>query len=313
MVNMAELKKYTLEDLEAISGDIKALSVSSLCTAFSNPTHFPHTLIITAVASCYGLPTKRAFDAPNVSAGLEFLVQRWNLLAERFPTGVSIGFFDREGTTFEKEIGVPNPNGTVSRVEMGYPIQAADHVFIPGAVEALQAQQTQGLNILLTGQSGVARGYFTEADMAIHLETVLRNAARQGVIFDAVLYCPHHPQEGQGEYKVDCGGRKGRGYGMLTEALAVFKTVGVPIDIQRSFVVGDKKDDVLTAELFNQAWAARYGGETPLRSFLVDTGYAGGTNDALVRELKTEYSPAPVGIASIRELPAALTQAGIYK
>lgn len=309
---MTELRKYTIEDLESVSqGDIGGLTSAQLCALDS--TSFPHTLSLALVASVHGLGTKKAYTSPDVDAGLEFLVKRWQLLAAQFPNGVSIGFFDREGTTYEKEIAVPQPDGTVTRAEMGYPIAATDHILIPGAGETLQMQQRQGLNVLMTGQSGVARGYFTEQEMAQQLHGVLRNAARQGVIFDAVLYCPHHPEEGKDAYKVECGARKGRGYGLLTEALALFRTIGVPIDVTRSFVVGDKKDDTWTADLFNQGWAAKYNGETPLRSFLVDTGYAGGTNDKLVDEITRTYVQVPRGIPSIKELPAALQQAGIYK
>lgn len=310
---MTELKKYAITDLDTISQRFfRNLSVELLHGVVS-PALFPHLLSLPHSACAYALDTKKAYTNPDSKAGLEFLVTRWKLLAERFPDGLSVGFFDREGTTYEKEIAVPQLDGTVLHAEMGYPIAAADHILIPGAVETLQTHQKRGLNVLMTGQSGVARGYFTEAEMTTQLEDVLRNAARQGIIFDAVLYCPHHPEEGLGEYKVECGARKGRGYGMLTEALALFKTLGVPIDLRNSFVVGDKKDDIWTAELFNQAWAAKYSGETPLRSFLVDTGYAGATNDALVRQIDATYVQKPVGINSIKELPQALRQVGIYK
>ncbi|MBI5003336.1 hypothetical protein HZC31_08185 [Candidatus Woesearchaeota archaeon] len=311
---MGEIQKYTIEDLERISlGNLAEIGKQLQDARFNTlgtRGEFPHTLPLKIIANAHGLGTKKAYVAPDTNAGLEFLVARWQSLAAQFPQGVSIGFFDREGTTHEKEICVPQPDGSVVRADMGYPIAAADHLMIPGAVEALQTHQRQGLTVLMTGQSGVGRGYFSETEMATQLSDVLRNTARQGIIIDAVLYCPHHPKEGEGEYKVDCGARKGSGYGMLTEALAVFKTIGVPVDVTRSFVVGDKKDDTWTAELFNQAWAAKYG-TIPLRSFLVDTGYAGGTNDELVRQIDATYVQRPVGINSIKDLPTALRQVGI--
>ncbi len=191
---MAQLKKYTLADLETISeGDLRGLSSSQLHTIDTGDTLFSHVLYLSRVCSVHGLGTKEAYTTPDTEVGLDFFVKRWQFLAAQFPTGLSIGFFDREGTTFEKEIAVPQPNGDVIRAEMGYPIAAADHIFISGAVETLQTHQQRGLNVLMTGQSGVARGHFTEKQMAGELTGVLRNAARQGVIFDAVLYCPLFP------------------------------------------------------------------------------------------------------------------------
>ena len=61
--------------------------------------------------------------------------------------------------------------------------------------------------------------------------------AEQGVDFDGIYYCPHHP-EGKGEYKEECDCRKPKS-GMLLQAIKELK-----IDPRKSVMVGDKVDDL---------------------------------------------------------------------
>ena len=90
---------------------------------------------------------------------------------------------------------------------------------------------------LVTNQSGIARGYFSEDQFLQLTEWMDWSLADRGVDLDGIYYCPHHP-EGKGEYKEDCACRKPKS-GMLLEAIKALK-----IDPAQSIMVGDKIEDL---------------------------------------------------------------------
>lgn len=150
-------------------------------------------------------------------------------------------FFDRDGTLIE---------------DVGYLRTAAGLRMIDGAPEAVRRLNSRGfLTFIISNQSGVARGFFTEEDLApIHarLEAELGTA---GAHLDRIYYCPHHPTRGTPPYNVECTCRKPR-TGMLDRAVEEFG-----VDLSRSFVVGDKFADV------------KAGQNAGARTVLVLTGY----------------------------------------
>ncbi|MDE2051003.1 MAG: D-glycero-beta-D-manno-heptose 1,7-bisphosphate 7-phosphatase [Gammaproteobacteria bacterium] len=152
-------------------------------------------------------------------------------------------FIDRDGVLNEER-------AFVHRVE--------DLVLLPGAIEALRALQTAGyLLVVITNQSGIARGLYSEADY-LHLTAHLRERLRAaGINLDAVEYCPHLPDAPVERYRLDCDCRKPKP-GMLQRAIAA-----LDIDPAASFLVGDRLSDVE---------AGRTAGVG--RCFLVRTGYA---------------------------------------
>lgn len=139
--------------------------------------------------------------------------------------------------------------------------------FIAGSVEAIRLLNDAGLKtIIITNQAGVARGLYDEKRLRqIHyyMEEELR---KQGARLDGVYYCPHHPTAGLGAYKIDCACRKPRP-GMLKQAARDLK-----IDLQKSFVVGDKLSDL-------QAGRAVH-----CKTVLVRTGYGQNTENELPGE-----------------------------
>lgn len=146
-------------------------------------------------------------------------------------------------------------DGTIN-IEKDYLYRTSDFEFITGAPEAIARLKQAGfLVIVVTNQSGVARGYFEESDVHLLHDFMQRELARFDCAIDAFYLCPHHPEHGQGAYKVDCACRKGQP-GMLLQAAAEHG-----IDLSRSFMVGDKLADVE---------AGRAAG---CRSILVRTGY----------------------------------------
>ncbi|QLB20277.1 D-glycero-beta-D-manno-heptose-1,7-bisphosphate 7-phosphatase [Vespertiliibacter pulmonis] len=132
-------------------------------------------------------------------------------------------------------------DGTIN-VDHGYVHQIDDFQFIDGVIEAMLALKKKGyLLVLVTNQSGIARGYFTEEQFLRLTEWFDWSLADRGVDFDSIYYCPHHP-EGLGEYKEDCDCRKPKA-GMFLQAIKELN-----IDPAQSIMVGDKLEDLLAAE-----------------------------------------------------------------
>ncbi|SHI56630.1 D-alpha,beta-D-heptose 1,7-bisphosphate phosphatase [Malonomonas rubra DSM 5091] len=128
-------------------------------------------------------------------------------------------------------------DGTIN-VEKDYLIDPAEFEFIPGVPEALQKLQQAGfLLVVVSNQSGVARGYFGLDDvdrLHAHMKVLLKE---YGVVLAGVYICPHHPTSGVGKYKIECDCRKGEP-GMLLQAARE-----LDIDLPKSFMVGDKDAD----------------------------------------------------------------------
>ena len=131
----------------------------------------------------------------------------------------------------------------VINVDVGYLSDPAQLEFIPGSIEAMKEAQTRGYDIIVvTNQSGVARGYYTEEDVqALHAE-MSRRLDAEGVHILAYYYCPHHPEGTVEAYKKACDCRKPNP-GMLTKAIEEWH-----VDIDGSFLVGDKPSDIEAAE-----------------------------------------------------------------
>lgn len=131
----------------------------------------------------------------------------------------------------------------VINVDVGYLSDPAQLEFIPGAIEAMKEAQTRGYDIIVvTNQSGVARGYYTEEDVqALHAE-MSRRLETEGVKILAYYYCPHHPEGTVETYTKACDCRKPNP-GMLTKAIEEWN-----VDVDSSFLVGDKPSDVQAAE-----------------------------------------------------------------
>ncbi len=145
-------------------------------------------------------------------------------------------------------------DGTIN-IEKEYLYRAEDFEFIPGAAEAIRLLNQAGLLVVVvTNQSGVARGYYTEDDVELLHRHIDRELARSDAHVDAWLFCPHHP-DGNGSYALPCNCRKPLP-GMLQEAARRYD-----IDLGNSVMIGDKRADIEAGE------AA--GG----RTILVRTGY----------------------------------------
>lgn len=145
-------------------------------------------------------------------------------------------------------------DGTIN-VEKEYLYLAEEFEFIPGAAQAIRLLNEAGfLVVVVTNQSGVARGYYTEEDVHLLHRYIASRLERDGSTVDAWFYCPHHPA-GRGSYALPCRCRKPQP-GMLLEAARRFD-----IDLEASIMIGDKLVDVE---------AGRAAG---CRTIMVRTGY----------------------------------------
>jgi D-glycero-D-manno-heptose 1,7-bisphosphate phosphatase len=115
-------------------------------------------------------------------------------------------------------------------------------VLYPWAAEAVRLINAAGLKVIvITNQSGVARGLYTEETLnAIHAR-MIEDLAREGARIDAVYYCPHHPEIGDARYRIACRCRKPQ-TAMLDAASKEHN-----IDLAGSYVVGDKPSDIQLA------------------------------------------------------------------
>lgn len=145
-------------------------------------------------------------------------------------------------------------DGTIN-VEKEYLYKVEDFEFIPGAPEAIRSLNQAGIMVIVvTNQSGVARGYYSEDDVESLHRYISLELERSGAHVDLWLYCPHHP-DGRGSYSLPCNCRKPLP-GMLHEAAARHD-----IDLENSAMIGDKRADID---------AGRAAG---CRTILVRTGY----------------------------------------
>ena len=140
-------------------------------------------------------------------------------------------FLDKDGTVLE---------------DVPYNVDPARMRLAPGAGAGLRLLQQAGYRlIVVTNQSGVARGFYSEAAVKLfnsHLQELLK---AEGAHIDAFYYCPHHPDGKIKELAIRCHCRKPQP-GMLEQAARDW-----PIDLARSFLIGDKDDDMAAARAFH--------------------------------------------------------------
>lgn len=133
-------------------------------------------------------------------------------------------FLDRDGTLIE---------------DVGYLDRVARVAIYPWTIDALRVLRREGFRlVVVTNQSGVARGRFPESlvvDVHRHLDEAF---ARGGVSIDGYYYCPHHTASRLDQYRADCNCRKPRP-GMVEQA-----TRELDLDVPRSYVIGDSWSDV---------------------------------------------------------------------
>lgn len=137
-------------------------------------------------------------------------------------------FLDRDGTL---------------NVDHGYVHEIDNFQFIDGAIEALQELKKMGFAlVVVTNQSGIARGMFTEDQFMTLTEWMDWSLADRDVDLDGIYFCPHHPEGSVEAYRQQCDCRKPQP-GMLLSAQEE-----LDIDMASSYIVGDKVEDMLAGQ-----------------------------------------------------------------
>lgn len=128
-------------------------------------------------------------------------------------------------------------DGTIN-VEKNYLYRKEDFEFLPGAVEGLKLLQKAGyLLIIITNQSGIGRGYYTDQDFQKLNDWMLGDLKSKNVIIADVYYCPHLPDAKVEAYRMDCECRKPK-LGLFQKAI-----IDHNVDLSLSYAIGDKIRD----------------------------------------------------------------------
>ncbi|MGD9580473.1 MAG: D-glycero-alpha-D-manno-heptose-1,7-bisphosphate 7-phosphatase [Vampirovibrionia bacterium] len=166
-------------------------------------------------------------------------------------------FFDRDGTL---------------NIEAGYIKKIENLILAEDAAEAVRKLNHKNIfAILVTNQTGPARGYYSESHV-LELNNRLKKLLNErDAYLDKMYYCPHLATGTVDEYSIDCNCRKPKP-GMIHQALKDFPE----IDINKSYVVGDKATDVELAQ------------NTGAKGILLTTGYGKQVLDGTYQTLKSE-------------------------
>lgn len=120
-----------------------------------------------------------------------------------------------------------------------YPSRPQDLRLYDGIAPELSALQEAGFRlVVITNQSGIARGYFGEAELGRMHDHLVSELDAAGVRIDGIYFCPHHPEGVIPELSVPCACRK-PAPGMLYQAAA-----DLFLDLERSWLAGDILDDI---------------------------------------------------------------------
>jgi D-glycero-D-manno-heptose 1,7-bisphosphate phosphatase len=171
-------------------------------------------------------------------------------------------FLDRDGTLIH---------------DVGYLSRVEDAQWFPWSIDAIRLLNRAGFLVCVTtNQGGIGLGFYgPDLVHRVHAAMAAQVEAAGGRI-DGFYYCPHHPVAVVAEFRGECDCRKPRP-GMIRQAQAQF-----PIDLTRSFVVGDKIADVglatgvgarglLVKTGYGHAELERHGGQIPGAAFVADT------------------------------------------
>ncbi len=122
-------------------------------------------------------------------------------------------------------------DGTIAR-DVPYCSRPEDFELLPNVAEGIKLLNKHGFKVVVvTNQSGIARGYFTEETLAKIHDKMCKELARYGAHIDAIYYCPHHPDN-------NCECRKPKPK-MLLQAAS-----DLDINLGQSYVIGDNSMDI---------------------------------------------------------------------
>jgi D-glycero-D-manno-heptose 1,7-bisphosphate phosphatase len=146
-------------------------------------------------------------------------------------------------------------DGTIN-VDVGYPRDFAQVTIFPWSATAIRRINAAGFAaVVVTNQSGVGRGFYSEAELQTLHRKMAAALAAQGARLDAFYYCPHYEFAAEPGYRGGCACRK------PAPEMAERAAGDLGLDLSSSYMIGDKVEDVQLGRAF---------GGSPI---LVRTGY----------------------------------------
>jgi len=129
-------------------------------------------------------------------------------------------------------------DGTIN-LDKSYVYRREDFEWLPGAIEAIKRLNEAGIYVfVVTNQSGIGRGFYKEADVAILHQWMQEELAAFGAHIDDFRYCPFHPEAEVEGYKADHDWRK-PAPGMILDLLKHW-----PVEASQSLMIGDRESDI---------------------------------------------------------------------
>lgn len=131
----------------------------------------------------------------------------------------------------------------VINIDHGYVYRPEDFTLIDGVLSACAKFVAAGwVLVVITNQSGIGRGYYSESDFSLLTEYMKKIFADAEAPISKVYFCPHHPEKAQEPYRCHCACRKPEP-GMILQAQTELN-----IDLSASIMVGDKPSDMKAAQ-----------------------------------------------------------------
>lgn len=157
-------------------------------------------------------------------------------------------------------------DGTINK-EVEYLHRIEDLQLLSNTEKAVKKLNETGfLVIVISNQSGIARGYYTIEDMHAVNKEIERRLMSKGAYIDGFYYCPHHPKGIIKEYAVECTCRK------PADALFLQASIDFNIDLRSSYAAGDRVRDLIPAAALG------------CKGYLVKTGYGSLEYDLLIEK-----------------------------
>ena len=165
-------------------------------------------------------------------------------------------------------------DGTIN-YDAGYINDVDNFMMFPYAAQAIRMLNINGfLVVVITNQSGLARGFFTEETLEEIHNKMTSDLLKQGAKIDGIYFCPHDPNAKVEKYKAVCKCRKPE-TGLIDAALKE-----LPVDKSKMYFIGDKHSDIMA------------GYKSGCKTIMVKTGY--GKGDLLHKSQKWEVKPDTV-------------------
>lgn len=130
----------------------------------------------------------------------------------------------------------------VINIDKGYVHKIEDCEFVNGIFDICRLAREKGyLLIVVTNQSGIARGFYTEKDFLTLMEYIGSEFKKQGCPLDEIFYCPYH-EDGKAPWNIKSPDRK-PGPGMLYRAANKFS-----LDLRKCLMLGDQESDIMAGK-----------------------------------------------------------------